>query len=161
MAQTILNPVRREMPLAQWGVAAPCDSESFKTRNHNHKPVAKDWSRKHIHPDSSISPDMQKVLCTLTDDDLRSVEPRISQSNRIVPQGSFQASQNTRNDFSWWWPSIERVLPIRKFYLYHTITVSYRRTSSKRKSWKQQDLCRKERYLRGPKCVRPLGCPEL
>ncbi|WYZ43217.1 hypothetical protein EsH8_VI_000916 [Colletotrichum jinshuiense] len=40
-----LQPTRRYMPPAQWGVAAPCSSEDFKINNHNHKPLAKDWSR--------------------------------------------------------------------------------------------------------------------
>ncbi|KAH8746587.1 pyridoxal phosphate-dependent transferase [Diaporthe sp. PMI_573] len=34
------------MPLSQWGVAAPCSSESFKTKNHKHKALAKDWSHR-------------------------------------------------------------------------------------------------------------------
>ncbi|KAF4976767.1 hypothetical protein FDECE_18437, partial [Fusarium decemcellulare] len=41
-----LSPVRREMPPAQWGVAAPCSSESFKAKSHKHKPQAKDWSHR-------------------------------------------------------------------------------------------------------------------
>ncbi|KAJ3543634.1 hypothetical protein NM208_g3474 [Fusarium decemcellulare] len=47
-----LSPVRREMPPAQWGVAAPCSSESFKTKSHKNKPPAKDWSHR-LSPEST------------------------------------------------------------------------------------------------------------
>ncbi|EEU34408.1 uncharacterized protein NECHADRAFT_94787 [Fusarium vanettenii 77-13-4] len=44
--------MRLEMPLSQWGVAAPCSSESFKTKNHKHKPLAKDWTHR-LSPEST------------------------------------------------------------------------------------------------------------
>jgi hypothetical protein len=48
MDTSTLHPTRLEFPLSQWGVAAPCNSESFKTRSHKHKPLAKDWTCKSI-----------------------------------------------------------------------------------------------------------------
>ena len=47
MADLVLKPIRREIPLSQWAVAAPCSSESFKTRDQKGKPLANDWSRKY------------------------------------------------------------------------------------------------------------------
>lgn len=41
-----LHPVRGVVENTQWGVAAPCSSERFKTRDHQHKPLARDWTRK-------------------------------------------------------------------------------------------------------------------
>jgi hypothetical protein len=48
MDTSTLHPTRLEFPLSQWGVAAPCNSESFKTRSHKHKPLAKDLTCKCI-----------------------------------------------------------------------------------------------------------------
>lgn len=42
----LLRPARRSVHPGQWGVAAPCNTEDFKTRSQKHKPPAKDWSRK-------------------------------------------------------------------------------------------------------------------
>lgn len=37
---------RRKTPAkTQWGIAAVSTSESFKLRNHSHKPLAKRWDR--------------------------------------------------------------------------------------------------------------------
>ncbi|KAF9875175.1 aromatic amino acid aminotransferase [Colletotrichum karsti] len=41
-----LQPNRRQVHPAQWGVAAPCSSEDFKTKTHERKPLAKDWSHR-------------------------------------------------------------------------------------------------------------------
>ncbi|KAK2602234.1 hypothetical protein N8I77_008784 [Diaporthe amygdali] len=42
----LLRPARRSVHPGQWGVAAPCNTENFKTRSHKHKPPAKDWSHR-------------------------------------------------------------------------------------------------------------------
>ncbi|CAJ0552308.1 Ff.00g062870.m01.CDS01 [Fusarium sp. VM40] len=52
MDTSTLNPTRRDFPLSQWGVAVPCNSESFKTRSHKHKPIAKDWTYR-LSPESA------------------------------------------------------------------------------------------------------------
>ncbi|PCD38726.1 hypothetical protein AU210_007190 [Fusarium oxysporum f. sp. radicis-cucumerinum] len=52
MDASTLKPTRLEFPLSQWGVAAPCNSESFKTRSHKHKPLAKDWTYR-LSPESA------------------------------------------------------------------------------------------------------------
>ncbi|KAH6887072.1 pyridoxal phosphate-dependent transferase [Thelonectria olida] len=39
----VLRPHRRQVSASQWGVAAICSSETFKTRHDSHKPMAKKW----------------------------------------------------------------------------------------------------------------------
>ncbi|VUC24238.1 unnamed protein product [Clonostachys rosea] len=39
-----LRPLRQEVKPTQWGVAAPCSSETFKTRSSKSKPLARDWT---------------------------------------------------------------------------------------------------------------------
>ncbi|KAF4534948.1 DNA methylase N-6 adenine-specific conserved site [Lasiodiplodia theobromae] len=47
-----LQPHRKEVSPTQWGVAAPCSSETFKTRRHDHKPLAKNWDHR-LTPESA------------------------------------------------------------------------------------------------------------
>lgn len=41
-----LYPRRKPVNPSQWGVAAPCSSEQFKSDDNKHKPLAKQWHRK-------------------------------------------------------------------------------------------------------------------
>lgn len=45
LAVNELHGRRRAHQKSQWGVAAPSMTESFKLRDHSHKPKAKSWDR--------------------------------------------------------------------------------------------------------------------